>query len=287
MKRNTIENTDKKQEKIKIDKKENKKLKSKDKIENIKNEAKDSQQKTSNKNEQKELLQKKDNKNETNEVSKKIPKEIRKRILKNISVAIIVVAYFLVLILAHQNMRLERLAGDIEIFAIAYLVSGLIVLEKAYKKDNGKWAITSIELLVLAFHTLSINHMINILKCDFNKYLLISSGVFSIYFILKAIVIYTKDRKEYLDSLSDISEIVNEDKPIIKEATKKSKKVDNKSKENVIDNVEKIETSKTDQKGITKNKKDAKDKPTTKKAETTKKTTAKTRKTKKEVSKND
>ena len=274
MKQKTIENADKEQEKKKVEEKENKKLKSNEKIENKKNE-------------QKNIQQKKDNENEDNKVSKKVPKEIKKRILKNISVAIIVVAYFLVLILAHQNMRLERLAGDIEIFAIAYLVSGLIVLEKAYKKDNGKWAITSIELLVLAFHTLSINHMINILKCDFNKYLLISSGVFSIYFILKAIVIYTKDRKEYLDSLSDISEIVNEDKPIIKEATKKSKKVDNKSKENVIDNVEKIETSKTDQKGITKNKKDAKDKPTTKKAETTKKTTAKTRKTKKEVSKND
>ena len=252
MKRNTIENTDKKQEKIKVDKKENKKLKSKDKIENIKNEAKDSQQKTSNKNEQKELLQKKDNKNETNEVSKKIPKEIRKRILKNISVAIIVVAYFLILIFAHQNMRPERLAGDIEIFAIAYLVSGLIVLEKAYKTDNGKLAITSIELLVLAFHTLSINHMINIFKCDFNTYLLISSGVFSIYFILKAIIIFTKDRKKYLDSLSDISQIVNEDKPIVKEATKKTKKVDN-NKENLTDNIEK---TKIEPKDETKNEKE-------------------------------
>ena len=163
MKQKTIENAHKKQEENKVNEKENKNLKSEEKMKNKEIEKKDIQQKKE---------------NEDNKLSKKVPKEIKKRILKNISVAIIVVAYFLILILANQNMKPERLAGDIEIFAIAYLVSGLIVLEKAYKKDNGKWAITSIELLVLAFHTLSINHMVNVLKCDFNTYLLISSGVF-------------------------------------------------------------------------------------------------------------
>ena len=190
--------------------------------------------------------------NEKNDVtSKKLPKEVKSRILKNLLVAVMVVAYFLILILAHQNMRPERLAGDIEIFAIAYLVSGLIVLERAYKKDDGKLAITSIELLVLSFHTLSINHMVNILKSDFSTYLLISSGAFSIYFILKTIIIYTKDRKQYLNSLSDISEIVNEDKPIIKEATKKTKKA------NVVNNENDIKTQ--GKKDISKKKSNLKD----------------------------
>ena len=192
-------------------------------------------------------------------VSKKLPKEVKSRILKNLLVAIMVVAYFLILILAHQNMRPERLAGDIEIFAIAYLVSGLIVLERAYKKDDGKLAITSIELLVLSFHTLSINHMVNILKSDFSTYLLISSGAFSIYFILKTIIIYTKDRKQYLNSLSDISEIVNEDKPIIKEATKKTKKVDDINNENDTKLQEKKDINKEENK--LKDNKNKNDKP--------------------------
>lgn len=210
-------------------------------------ENKENQEKTESK--EKDIEQKENEKNDV--TSKKLPKEVKSRILKNLLVAVMVVAYFLILILAHQNMRPERLAGDIEIFAIAYLVSGLIVLERAYKKDDGKLAITSIELLVLSFHTLSINHMVNILKSDFSTYLLISSGAFSIYFILKTIIIYTKDRKQYLNSLSDISEIVNEDKPIIKEATKKTKKA------NVVNNENDIKTQ--GKKDISKKKSNLKD----------------------------
>lgn len=228
-----------------VDKKKKENKDNKDNKENKNN--KENQEKTESK--EKDIEQKENEKNDV--TSKKLPKEVKSRILKNLLVAVMVVAYFLILILAHQNMRPERLAGDIEIFAIAYLGSGLIVLERAYKKDDGKLAITSIELLVLSFHTLSINHMVNILKSDFSTYLLISSGAFSIYFILKTIIIYTKDRKQYLNSLSDISEIVNEDKPIIKEATKKTKKA------NVVNNENDIKTQ--GKKDISKKKSNLKD----------------------------
>ena len=40
-------------------------------------------------------------------------------------------------------------------------------------------------------------HMITLLKYDFKSYMLISSGIVVIYYVLKVIIIYTKDKKEY------------------------------------------------------------------------------------------
>ena len=61
------------------------------------------------------------------------------------------------------------------------------------------------------------------MKYDFKSYMLISSGIVVIYYVLKVIIIYTKDKKEYLKGLSDISKIVKEDEPIKKEAKKRNK----------------------------------------------------------------
>lgn len=96
------------------------------------------------------------------------------------------------------------------------------MLEKAYKEDKGKTAITGIELMVLAMHSLSIMHIITFFKYDFEKYLIVSGIVFGIYYLLKGIVLYTIEKKYALKQLSDISEIVKEE-PIKKEATKRKK----------------------------------------------------------------
>lgn len=188
-----------------------------------------------------------------------------KKILKNLLVAIGIISYFMVLVLANNRMSTERLANDIKVFAGAFLVIGILVLEKAYKKDSGKMAITGIELLVLSFHSLSIMHMVNIFKCDFHFYLIISSVVVAGYYILKGIVIYTKERKEYLRGLSDISEIVKEHEPIKKEAKKRNTQSQEKVKEIVNgDKKENVEIKKEEK---------TKKKIPTKKSTSTKKTT--------------
>ena len=145
-----------------------------------------------------------------------------KTISKNILKIIGVVSYFFILGFAYQKMNIDRLIGDIEVFSGMFLFLGLIMLEKAYKDDNGKTAISGIELLVLSMHSLSIKHVITFFKYDFIKYLEISAIVFSIYYALKAIIIFTIEKKNTLKQLSDISEIVKEE-PIKKEATKKKK----------------------------------------------------------------
>ena len=164
-----------------------------------------------------------------------------KVIFKNLLKAIGIMCYFIILNFAYTRMNTDRLINDIEVFSGIFLVIGLVMLEIAYKKDSGKSAISGIELLVLSMHSLSINHIITFYKYDFRFYLLVSSYVFAIYYVLKSVIIYTKEKREYLKSLSDISEIVKEE-PVKKEAKKrrKTKKVV-KTNENEI----KKETEKT------------------------------------------
>lgn len=186
--------------------------------------------------------EKKDKKDKRKEIPKEISQEILKKIFGNLVRAVGIMSYFILLNLAHSTMQQKRLVGDIEVFAGAFLIVGIIFLEKAYHRDNTSMGITGIEFLFLSLHSLSIMHVITLFKYDFRIYLLTSSYVFSIYYVLKAIILYTKGRKDYLDSLSDISEIVKKEEPIKKEAKKRNIEIEENRDEEDEKNEEVLET---------------------------------------------
>ena len=159
-------------------------------------------------------------------------------IFKNLLKAIGVMIYFIVLNFAYTRINTDRLMNDIEVFAGIFLVVGLVMLERAYKKDSGNMALSGIELLCLSMHSLSINHVITFYQYDFRFYLLSSSYVFAIYYVLKSIIIYTREKRQYLKNLSDISEIVKEE-PIKKEAKKRRKVKSVKQKEEIKESTSK------------------------------------------------
>lgn len=165
------------------------------------------------------------------ENKKRLPKdvsqEIMKRVVKNLVIAIAIMAYFFVLNMACAKMKEERLINDLKVFAGTFLVVAIIMLEKAYKNSDGTKGIYGIELLIMSAHTLSIMHVITLYKYNFQLYLLASSNIFAIYYVLKSIIIYTKGRKQYLESLSDISEIIK-DEPQKKDAKKQKATEENK-----------------------------------------------------------
>lgn len=165
--------------------------------------------------------------------TKQIPQETLKDIFRNIIIAIGVIIYFAILNFTYFKIEQENILNVIEICSGVLLFVALILLEIAYKKDSGKFTISAIEFLVLAFHSLSIKYVITRYDYQLQFYLLTSSYVISIYFILKAIIIYTKGRKKYLDTLSDIPEILKKDEPVKKEAKKRSEVVE---KPKVVEN---------------------------------------------------
>lgn len=211
-----------------------------------------------------DLIQKQENQVSSRKIPKEVSQQILKKIVRNLLKAIGIMFYFIVLNLAYLNMKQERLVGDIKVFAGAFLVIGMLFLEKSYKKDDGSLAITGIEFLFLSLHSLSIMHVITLFKYDFRFYLLTSSYLFSIYYVLKAIILYTKERKEYLNSLSDISEIVKKEEPIKKEAKKRKEELEKEQEkiqlEMIGQNQKEIKQEKQEDFGETKQEEKAKPK---------------------------
>ena len=157
------------------------------------------------------------------EEEKENNKIIRKKIFENIIIAIAMMIYFIIINFSYLRMEESILLQGIKIASIVILFFSIIIFEVAYRKDSGRIAINGIEVLVLAIHTLTIWTVINRYKIEFDAYVLISTYTFAIYYILKSIIIYTIEKKKYLDSLSDIHEIVSNE-PIKKEAKKRKNK---------------------------------------------------------------
>ena len=221
---------------------------------------------------------KKDRKKQKRKMPKEVSQKIWEKIFYQLLTTIGIMLYFVVLNLAYVNMREERLIGDIKVFAGAFLVVGIVMLEKAYREEKGKYVLTGIESLVFSLHTLSIMHVITLFKYDFRLYLLTSSYIFSIYYVLKSIIIYIREKRIYSKGLSDISEIIKKEEPTKKEATKKDNKEENQNEK--IENKENI-TVAPKKKPIKKGNK----KTSTKKTQTKKQTTIAKEKVKTETKK--
>lgn len=171
---------------------------------------------------------------ELNKKKKDIPEEVmklmRKKVFVNILRAIAIFLYFIALNFTFSKLTQNNLTNCLEIVSGILLLTSLVEFERAYKKDSGVIAISAIELLVLAMHALSIMHICTLLRYDERIYVLTSSYIFAIYYVLKSIIAYSIMKKQYIKSLNDISDIVKKDEPVKKEATKrkttKTKKVD-------------------------------------------------------------
>lgn len=157
------------------------------------------------------------------EEEKEKNKIIRKKIFENIIIAIAIILYFVIINFSYSRMEEDMLLQGIKMASMGILALSIVTFEIAYHKDSGRIAINGIEILILAIQTLTIWTVINRLKIEFNKYILFSTYAFAIYYVLKSIVIYTIEKKKYLDSLSDIHEIVSNE-PVKKEAKKRKNK---------------------------------------------------------------
>ncbi len=222
---------------------------------------------------------------------KKLPKEISQEIIKlvftNLIIAMLIMLYFIVLNLAFSKMKEARLLGDIKVFSGTFLVLGIVMLEQAYKRKDAYHAIYGLELFTLAAHTLSIMHVINVFKFDFQLYILTSEYIFALYYVFKSTILYTVGKKEYLDQFSDISEIIK-DEPQKKEAKKRKQPEveDVKPKRTTTRRTSSTKTEATRKKASTTKTGTTRKKTTTAKAGTTRKktTTTKTGTTRKKAS---
>lgn len=135
--------------------------------------------------------------------------------------AIIVEVYFGALNFTYTSMAVETFNLTIKISFIAFILIAILMFEVAYKKEKKNLAITGIELVVLATHALILGKSVAQAKENEEWYILITSCIWPTYYCLKAVIIHTIENRRRLKQISDVSEIVKEEKPTKKVAKKR------------------------------------------------------------------
>lgn len=143
------------------------------------------------------------------------------RIIMNFVGIFVVMMYGAGLTLGYTYI--ENLSQYTEILSMALLLIGIVIFEIAYKKDESIIWVHGLEVTILAVLTLLLWHIMETFNLSFNKQIIIISAVFIIYYVLKNIFVITNERRKYLNSLSDIKDIVKKDVPQKKKATKRRK----------------------------------------------------------------
>lgn len=155
----------------------------------------------------------------------KIKNILAQRILINLTYALIAVIYFTFISTQYIKLDANTLEQYIRASSMLFLGISIIMMEIAYKKNEGLTFFNGIEFLAMAVFVLLTQHMPKILECTMQEYALSGANFIAIYYILKSAILYTKEQQDKLNSLSDIKEIVK-DEPIKKASKRKNKKVE-------------------------------------------------------------
>lgn len=158
------------------------------------------------------------NKNLTNSINN-IKATYKKDIWMCIINALLIEIYFIALNTINKFVK-SQFDVYIKAFYMTYIFLAILMFEMAYKKEKRNLVITGIEFILLSIHTLLVGRAITIFD---ENYIMQTSYIWPIYYCLKSLIIYTNENRKKLKQISDISEIVKEEKPIKKVAKKRKK----------------------------------------------------------------
>lgn len=151
----------------------------------------------------------------------KVRRKYKKELLICLIYAIIVETYFIVLNII--STKLNNFDICIKTSYMVLILISILMFEISYKKQNKNFLVTGIEFLILAIHTLLLQNTITVFNENKGKYILLTSCIWPIYYCLKLVIIQTKESRRRFRKISDIQEIIKEEKPTKKLAKKRKK----------------------------------------------------------------
>lgn len=166
-----------------------------------------------------------ENSKEKTNILKKIKQIISQNVFINLIYITLITIYFIFFNIIKKYINPDIFLIYIKITSFVFLILTILIFEKAYKDDNDAIALNGLEFLVLSIFSLLILYIPRVFKISDTTYILSGLCLFIEYYVIKNILIYTRERKEELDKLSDIKEIVK-DEPIKKDTKRKNKPVE-------------------------------------------------------------
>ena len=152
-----------------------------------------------------EALQNKVNNNQKSKVVKKV--------LINGSFLIIMILFLVLVWLGTKYIEISFVEKILKITTIVIAISGIILLEIAYKKDNTQIALNALEIIGFGAVNLYLSYTIELYAMklgleNITNVILYVGGAILIYYILKCIVIAVKNIKKFKKENNDIKEII-------------------------------------------------------------------------------
>ncbi len=146
------------------------------------------------------------------ENKKKLPQEVKDKILKkfrtNIIILIAVIIYLAFLQIGESNIQTDTYVLILKILNIVLIIGAIISFEISYRYNTNELILYSIEILIVSFFTLFLIPAYSLYYGNFYK-VIICGGIFSvIYCLIKCIIIVVMMKKKYNKSLNDIKTIV-------------------------------------------------------------------------------
>lgn len=161
---------------------------------------------------------------ETKKMPQDIENKLNKKLIENISMAIAIIVYFMSLIFGKERINATNYTNLLKIYTMCLGILSIIIFEFSYKKESVKSMYTGIEVLILSIVTMFSIYICKVQELKYIFYLALFAYAFSIYYLIKDILIYNKTKKEYLKTLTDIEEITKKEEPQKAKVTSRKRK---------------------------------------------------------------
>ncbi len=149
------------------------------------------------------------------ETAKKMPKDEKKKIYKkvfaNIILGILVTLYFIGIGIGFLNIDGPTFITDLKVFSLSILAIAIILFEFAYGKDDDKTALYGVEMLFVAIMSLVLLYTCILHKDKFIAVANIVACIGILYYLVKSISIYIREKLKWKKTISDVKEIVAEE----------------------------------------------------------------------------
>ena len=147
------------------------------------------------------------------EEKRKLPLYVKEDIIHNIFntliVAIILVLYFLSINIIYYNFDGGAFEESLKFYALGIIIATIALFEVAYRKNSKKLMIIGIELLLCGILTLYIPYIfLHTSKHLRIVIMIVPVIIILIYYFIKSLVIFKTNKVEYINTLSDVKDIV-------------------------------------------------------------------------------
>ena len=99
---------------------------------------------------------------------------------------------------AFYNFTKISFTKDLNIFSFIFLGIAIMQIEVSFKNEETKKCISGIEILLMAVYTLTLPYISQLYNSNFKNILFISGGIIITYYIVKSIIMFAKNKKEFL-----------------------------------------------------------------------------------------